>query len=174
MRACVAVFALVLAGVVGCGASDSGTTAANAGAIGFWMNPSWDGTDPRNLSIVRFETLDPPARLQVFKNGIYLRVLLTSDGDAATALTLDMEGEHWLAGEWHLIAITWADGLLVLYGDGERRSEASYASAMPTGTAMLEARRTGTDSEAILVGFFGQDLAATAADIAALYAAGPR
>src|SRR5262245_25242533 len=52
---------------------DAGSVQNNAGTIAFWIKPNWDGTDPRNASLLQFHTEDWSNRLQIFKNGIYLR-----------------------------------------------------------------------------------------------------
>src|SRR6185295_2695445 len=117
---------------------NSGTVQNNAGTIGFWMKPNWDGTDPRNASLVQFHTEDWSNRLQIFKNGIYLRYLFTDNTGTETNLDVNMENEHWTAGEWHQIAVTWGDSLISMYVDGQQRKQGTYFGELdvPSGTAL--------------------------------------
>jgi hypothetical protein len=123
---------------------DAGTVQNNAGTIAFWIQPKWDGTDPRNASLVQYHTDDWSNRLQIFKNGIYLRYLFTDDTGNETNLSVNMAQEHWTAGEWHQIAITWGDSLIGMYIDGNEREQGTYMGSLdvPTGTALY----VGSDS----------------------------
>jgi hypothetical protein len=121
--------------------ADSGTVQNNAGTISFWMKPNWTAEDPRTASLVQFRTEDWSNRLQIFKNGVYLRYLFTDNTGTETNVGVDMRRESnppWVPGEWHHIAVTWGDSLITMYADGDVTGQGTYFGALdvPTGTEL--------------------------------------
>jgi hypothetical protein len=153
---------------------DSGSVQNGAGTIAFWMKPNWDGTDPRNASLVQFRTDDWSNRLQIFKNGIYLRYLFTDNTGNETNLTVDMEKEGWVAGDWHHVAVTWGDSLIGMYVDGQQKSQGTYLGELdvPSGTELyVGSDRPGGNpgADATLQDFFVVDRAAPTDEVAEMY-----
>lgn len=123
-------------GVVGKGASigsgaelrykAEGVLDPKAGAVEFWLRPSWDGK--ANQGHVLFQAGAP------FNNGLLvqvdgannLRLMAWGDDPATAAVEANVErgvgtsAAGWKAGEWHHVAATWEDAgrRLALYVDG--------------------------------------------------------
>lgn len=156
---------------------DAGNVKNNAGTIAFWIKPNWDGTDPRNASLVQYHTEDWSNRLQIFKNGIYLRYLFTDNTGNETNLSVDMQRDGWVAGDWHHIAITWGDSLITMYTDGVQRANGTYLGDLevPTGTALWvgsDAPGGNPGADATLQDFVVEDRAMDSSEIGQMYAQG--
>jgi hypothetical protein len=155
---------------------DSGTLKNNAGTIAFWMKPNWDGNDPRNASLLQYRTDDWSNRLQLFKNGVYLRYLFTDNTGTETNLSIDMPKERpeWVAGEWHHIGLTWGDSLITMYVDGRQRSQSTYFGELdvPSGTELyVGSDRPGGNpgADATLQDFVVLDRAADPTELQDMY-----
>lgn len=119
--------------------SDAGQVKNEGGTIAFWLKPNWDGDDGRNASLIQFRTENWSNRIQVFKNGKYLRFLIADNNGTETDVSIDMGGaDKWIAGEWHHVAVTWGDALLAIYSDGVLRAHQPYLGEIlvPTGTEL--------------------------------------
>lgn len=149
---------------------DAGNLKNNAGTIAFWMKPNWEGTDPRNASLVQYHTEDWSNRINIFKNGIYLRYIFTDNSGSETNLSVDMERDGWVAGDWHHIAVSWGDSLITMYTDGIQRAQGTYLGELdvPTGTALWvgsDAPGGAPGADATLQDFVVEDRAMDPAEI---------
>jgi len=157
--------------------ADAGNVKNNAGTIGFWMKPNWDGTDPRNASLVQYHTENWANRLQIFKNGIYLRYLFTDNTGNETNLSVDMAKEQWVAGDWHHVAVSWGDSLITMYVDGTQRQQGTYLGELdvPSGTALYvgsDAPGGNPGADATLQDFVVEDRAMDPAEVNDMYVQG--
>lgn len=111
--------AVLTMAILGCGSGENtAAPVAGTGRVAFRMRPNWEAADPRNLPLLYLSRRDSSAKVQFFKNGIYLRCLLITDG-MDTNLAVDMERNGWLAGEWHSVAVSWDGSTVSLEVDGE-------------------------------------------------------
>ncbi len=96
---------------------DAGAAVGREGAISFTVEPTWDGTIEGDRSFVQLR--DPQRwenRIQIFKNGEYLRFLFTDGTGTESGVGTNIKA--WAAGERHHVTATWADGMTYLYVDG--------------------------------------------------------
>lgn len=94
-----------------------GTAVGQRGAIAFWIEPAWNGSEDSTRSFVQIR--DPQRwenRIQIFKNGRYLRFLFTDESGTESGVGTELV--EWSAGTRHHIVATWVDGLTYLYVDG--------------------------------------------------------
>lgn len=111
---------------------------ASAGAIAFWIEPAWSGSEDSTRSFVQLR--DPHRwenRIQIFKNGRYLRFLFTDDAGNESGVGTELF--DWKAGERHDIVATWADGMTYLYVDGVLAGANPYTGPIliPRATPLL-------------------------------------
>lgn len=150
---------------------DAGAAVGAAGAISFWVEPAWDGSSEGDHSLVQLR--DPQRwenRIQIFKNGPFLRFLFTDASGSESGVGTDIK--HWAAGERRHITATWAEGMTYLYVDGTLVGTNPYPGelAMPESTPLL----LGSDhpggvpgADAVLGDFEAVDRERTAADVGA-------
>ena len=159
--------------------ADSGSVQNNAGTITFWMKPAWTADDPRNASLVQFRTDNWSNRLQIFKNGVYLRYLFTDNTGTETNISVDMSQPHhnppWEPEVWHHIAITWGDALITMYADGKTVGQGTYLGELdvPTGTELYvgsDRAGGGPGADATLLRFVVADRVMGADEIQEMYA----
>ena len=96
---------------------NGGNIKGEAGTVAFWVQPQWEGGAEGDASLVQLRNSDQwDNRLQVFKNGKYLRFLLTDSGgiESNVGATID----NWQPGEWHHVTASWGDGTQAFYVDG--------------------------------------------------------
>ncbi len=87
---------------------DAGKLNSAAGTITFEIEPRWNGSDPGDNSLVQVRTPDVWAnRLQLFRNGQYLRFSITGEGGQEDGVGVPIEA--WAAGERHRVTATWGD-----------------------------------------------------------------
>ncbi len=120
------------------------------GAIEFWVQPNWEGSDGRDY--VFFE-----AGAQWF-NGI----LIIKDGANNLRLIVwDSAHEYgvaygigdWRPGEWHHVAATWDASSLALYVDGQRRDRTGNArppDALASWFAIGSTAAGGSQADAVI------------------------
>jgi len=96
-----------------------------AGTISFWILPDWSGDDPGDASIVQLRNRHVwENRLQIFKNGPFMRFLFTDNSGIESGVGADIR--NWKRGEWHMVTATWGDGVTSLYIDGELVGDRTY------------------------------------------------
>ena len=96
---------------------NGGNIKGEAGAVAFWVQPQWEGGAEGDASLVQLRNSNQwENRLQVFKNGRYLRFLMTDAAgvESNVGATID----NWQPGEWHHVTASWGDGTQAFYVDG--------------------------------------------------------
>ena len=104
------------------GASLTYDTAGNLertqGAIEFWLQPHWAGNDRQGYTF--FEVGDEWFnRMRITKDGANNLRFLVWDSSTEYGVTYNVA--HWLAYEWHHVAVTWQGTSIALYVDGRLR-----------------------------------------------------
>lgn len=117
---------------------DAGAAVGTEGALSFWIEPSWDGDSEGDHSFLQLR--DPQRwenRIQIFKNGPFLRFLFTDGSGTESGVGTDIK--HWAAGERHHVTATWAEGMTYLYVDGALAGTNPYPGelTMPASTPLL-------------------------------------
>lgn len=105
----------------------SGLLSGTQGAVSFWVNPvDWDAANRKNHVLIRLHTLDKGkekdsivilARNQ--NNETKVRFLYGTVEGGNNFRTLAVGKPVWLKNVWHHIAVTWGNGKMLLYIDGE-------------------------------------------------------
>lgn len=96
---------------------DAGGAVSEEGAISFWVEPSWDGSSTGDHSFIQLRDAQRwENRIQIFKNGPFLRFLFTDGSGSESGVGTDITS--WAAGERHHVSATWAEGMTYLYVDG--------------------------------------------------------
>ncbi|GIW41762.1 MAG: hypothetical protein KatS3mg076_2339 [Candidatus Binatia bacterium] len=86
---------------------DRGGVQDESGTIAFWIKPSWNGGDPTDNSFIQLRTHAWDNRLHVFKNGVFLRFLVSDDNGIEHNVGASIAG--WKADQWHHVAVTWGE-----------------------------------------------------------------
>ncbi len=117
---------------------NNGGVVNDHGSVVFWVQPvDWDGGDPTDNSLVQLRNPGSWAnRLQIFKNGPYLRFLFTPDTGQETNVGQDIR--TWKRGEWHFVAASWGDSITTMYVDGRQIGQGPYEGELdvPDGTPL--------------------------------------
>lgn len=101
---------------------NGGNLNGEAGSISTWVQPDWAGGDESNASLVQLRNQNQwEDRLQIFKNGRYMRFLLTDSAGQESNIGATID--DWQPGDRHHLAATWertADGQMMqaFYVDG--------------------------------------------------------
>jgi hypothetical protein len=108
---------------------DGGNINGDAGTIAFTIEPDWAGGEQTDASMIQLRTENVwDNRLQIFKNGRYLRFILTdntgSEREASTAI------DNWQPGQQYQIAATWGDAQNALYVNGQMVAQNTYAGQL--------------------------------------------
>lgn len=157
--------------------ANTGSVQNGAGTIAFWVKPNWTAEDPRNASLVQFRTENWANRLQIFKNGKYLRYIFTDNTGTETDISVDMTLSNdppWHPEIWHHIAVTWGDALITMYADGRAVGHGTYFGELdvPTGTELyVGSDRPGgsAGADATLMRFVVADRAMESSEIENMY-----
>lgn len=113
----------------------SDSVQGTAATISFWVKPDWDGENETNAALFQWRTPhDFPNRVQIFKNGVYLRFLFCDDTGTESGVSYGIS--HWKASETHAITATWGDHVTSLYVDGASVGSQEYNGELliPPGT----------------------------------------
>jgi len=110
---------------------NAGNVQGAAGTITFWLQPEWAGDVESDASLVQLRTSTFENRLQIFKNGRYLRFLFCDNTGIESGVGTDVSG--WKPGERHMITATWGDGVTVLYIDGRSYGARDYDGELEVG-----------------------------------------
>lgn len=115
-----------------------GDLVRDRGTISFTVQPDWNGSDEGDHSFVSLR--DPKFwenRLQVFKNGPYLRFLFTPDSGKESGVGTNIT--TWPAGTPRHVTATWGDGMTALYVDGELMGSQPYEGSfrLPSGVGLI-------------------------------------
>jgi len=104
--------------------STAGNLERTQGAIEFWLQPNWNGNDEQSYTFFEVGT-GWFNRMRILKDGANnLRFLVW---DSAHEYGVAYNVAHWLAGEWHHVAVTWQGTDLALYADGQLRDSSHIA-----------------------------------------------
>lgn len=110
---------------------DAGHINGAAGTITFWLRPEWAGDPDSNASLVQLRTHTFENRLQIFKNGPYLRFLFADNTGVESGVGVGIT--EWRAGERHMVTATWGDGVTSLYIDGQWKGDKEYNGELEVG-----------------------------------------
>jgi len=150
------------------GSTPSGRS--GSGTVALRIRPNWDAADPRNLGLLRLRASSGHASLVLFKNGIYLRVLLTDNEGAQINLAVDLVVENWIAGESHSVAVTWNGAEIVLYIDARERLRAPYSGDLPPALG-FDISEFAADADATLTDLLEDDRALDVSELSRFYEA---
>jgi hypothetical protein len=105
-----------------------------AGTISFWIQPDWAGETDTNAALFQWRTNTFENRIQIFKNGPFLRFLFCDNTGVESGVGYNII--HWKPGEWRAITATWGDSVTVLYIDGASVGARDYSGELliPPGT----------------------------------------
>ncbi len=105
-----------------------------AGTVSFWVQPAWTGEAESNAAYFQWRTHSFANRIQIFKNGPFLRFLLATDEGVESGVGVNIL--HWRPDEWHAVTATWGDGVASLYIDGAPAGSREYTGeiVIPPGT----------------------------------------
>lgn len=96
---------------------DAGNVRGDAGSISFDVKPQWNGADDTNNSFVQLRSENQWAnRIEVVKNGQYLRFLVSDSGGVERDISLQIAS--WQPDESHSITATWGNMQTSFYVDG--------------------------------------------------------
>jgi hypothetical protein len=109
---------------------NEGHVSGDAGSIAFTLQPQWGGEDQSDASL--FQLREPNVwdnRLQIFKNGDFLRFLLTDNTGSETNVGAMVNG--WQANDPHQITATWGrgdqgQGVMQFYIDGNMVGQQNF------------------------------------------------
>jgi hypothetical protein len=144
----------------------SGDIQAAAGTIEFWIKPAWNGNDQLDHCFVWLQ-----GALMLCKDGAdNLRFLINED-DSEQYQVYNMG--HWLAGEWHYLAVTWTvPGVMTEYIDGVQVVSHRSPDLIASMPAEMFIGNGGGSRQAggVIDNFRISDVARTPEEIAASYA----
>lgn len=105
-----------------------------AGTVSFWVLPAWTGEADTNAAYFQWRTNEFANRIQIFKNGPYLRFLIATNEGVESGVGVNVM--QWKPGEWHAVTATWGDGVASLYIDGALAGAREYFGdiVIPRGT----------------------------------------
>jgi len=121
---------------------DGGKISGDSGTISFNLQPEWGGDDQTDASLVQLRTPNVwDNRLQIFKNGRFLRFLLTDNTGQETDSSAPVD--NWQPGEQHLVTTTWGrdesgQGVTTFYIDGKQVAQRNFDGQLevPQGTPL--------------------------------------
>jgi hypothetical protein len=102
---------------------NGGNLTGAGGAISMWVQPEWAGGDASNASLAQLRNQNQwEDRLQIFKNGVYMRFLMSDNSGQESNIGLNIS--DWQPGDWHHLVATWGQndsGQLTqsFYADGK-------------------------------------------------------
>ncbi len=120
---------------------DAGNLKGDAGTISFTLQPEWGGDDKDLASLLQLRTNDWANRLQIFKDGSYLRFLFTPNTGVEANPAVDIS--NWEAGQSYQVTTTWGatpagDRFASLYVNGQLVAQQPYDGQLeiPPGTPL--------------------------------------
>ena len=127
----------------------------DGGSVSFNVKPNWAGSDPGDNALLEYrQEHEWSNRMEIVKNGDFLRFILTDSGGKETDISTKIT--NWQAGEEHAITASW-DGsskTTYLYVDGQLAGQNQYTAPYvpPTsqsiffGSDFKSSSYTGADS----------------------------
>lgn len=108
---------------------DAANVVGENGTISFCVQPGWSGSQEGDASFVNMHTPNVFGnRMQITKNGQYLRFLMADNTGQEANTGLNISG--WQPGERHLVTTTWGDALASMYVDGQLVGQQTYQGQM--------------------------------------------
>jgi Concanavalin A-like lectin/glucanases superfamily len=105
--------------------AQAGGASGEAGTISFDVEPDWSGSDRTDNSLVQIRAENQWAnRLQLVKNGRYLRFILSDDTGREADISVPID--DWVPGESHGVTASWGDGRTSLFLDGRLAGSNTY------------------------------------------------
>jgi hypothetical protein len=105
--------------------SEAGGANGEAGTISFDVEPDWAGGDKTDNSLVQIRAENQwENRLQLVKNGRYLRFILSDSLGREADISVPIDG--WVPGETHSVTASWGDGRTSLFLDGALAGSNTY------------------------------------------------
>ena len=99
--------------------------AGEAGTISFQVKPDWSGADQTDNALVQIRGEHQwNNRLELVKNGEFLRFIVTDDTGKETDISTRIS--NWQPGEQHDVRASWGEGTTTLYIDGQVAGQNSY------------------------------------------------
>ena len=117
---------------------DAGNASGEAGTITFGIEPEWDGSDPTNNSLVQIRSEHQfNNRLELVKNGKYLRFILADNAGREADISVDIT--HWQQGDPHDVTASWGEERTSLFIDGQLVGTNTYSGSfdIASGTPMF-------------------------------------
>ncbi len=108
-----------------------------SGSVVFWILPEWIGEADTNAGFAQWKTGTFENRIEIFKNGQYLRFLFCDNTGHESGGSTGISG--WKVGDWHHVAAQWGDGVTTLFIDGLPLPSSEYNGELqvPNGTPWL-------------------------------------
>ena len=108
---------------------NAGNINGEAGTISFNVSPDWAGSDANLASLLQLRGDTWENRLQIFKDGPYMRFLFTPDSGTESGAGTNIA--NWQPGEQHQITTTWGmtdsgEQMASLYIDGHLAGQQTY------------------------------------------------
>ncbi len=133
-RACLLTLVATLFFVLSaCGGHDEGVSnnnaAASMGTFTMWVRSHWEGGN--NAGLARFGSGTFENRIDLFKNGPYLRFLLVDNSGLEGGLGIDVS--DWHDGDRRMLTVTWGEGVCALYLDGALAADGRYSDQIMLG-----------------------------------------
>jgi len=116
---------------------NAGNVNADHGSIALDITPSWAGSDPTDNSFMQLRTQHEwNNRMQLVKNGPFLRFILTDDTGREADISYRID--HWEPGETYKVTATYGEGQTNLYVNGQRVGSNQYEGQfqIPPGTPL--------------------------------------
>ncbi len=108
---------------------DAGNLRGDAGTISLDLQPTWNGADEGDFSLVNIRTPNEPDNLlRIYKNGKYMRFVFAANTGEETGISVPID--EWAAGERHTVTATWGDELTTFYIDHVLAGQNSYSGQL--------------------------------------------
>jgi hypothetical protein len=122
---------------------NAGNARGDAGSVSFDVEPEWVGSDDTNHSFVQLHTDRFENRMELVKNGRYLRFVFADNTGAERDISFPLDA--WQPGERHSITATWGEAATALYIDGRLVGQNTYSGQLEIapGTPMYIGSRHG-------------------------------
>ena len=108
--------------------AQAGGASGESGTITFDVEPEWSGGDATDNSLVQIRNENEWAnRLQLVKNGRFLRFILADDTGREADISVPID--EWQPGQPHSVTASWGDGQTSLFIDGRLAGSNTYQGA---------------------------------------------
>ncbi len=102
---------------------------AQSGTLEFWVKPSWD-TDTEDSYVLEFGGC---GGILIFRNFRGFRTIFNRFAcDGLPELGTDHSIQDWSSDQWHFVTVTWQEGLIQYYVNGELKASRSFDFELPS------------------------------------------